>query len=88
MICPKCGRKYEDDMPQCLWCDAPNPKMKKQPEPKPALEPTKEFELEPVQKIPADSKHSQVQMTSVRNSPKRQNPKMTASPARERLFSG
>lgn len=33
MICPKCGRKYEDDMPQCLWCDAPNPKMKKQPEP-------------------------------------------------------
>ena len=56
MICPKCGRKYEDDMPQCLWCDAPNPKMKKQPEPKPALEPTKEFELEPVQKIPADSR--------------------------------
>lgn len=25
MICPKCGRKYEDDMPKCLWCDAPNP---------------------------------------------------------------
>lgn len=26
MICPKCGDKYEDDMPCCLWCDAPNPK--------------------------------------------------------------
>lgn len=25
MICPKCGEKYEDDMPKCLWCDAPNP---------------------------------------------------------------
>lgn len=25
MICPKCGDKYEDDMPCCLWCDAPNP---------------------------------------------------------------
>ena len=24
MICPKCGRKYDDDMPKCLWCDAPN----------------------------------------------------------------
>ncbi len=24
MICPKCGEKYEDDMPYCLWCDAPN----------------------------------------------------------------
>ena len=23
MICKKCGREYEDDMPQCLWCDAP-----------------------------------------------------------------
>ena len=25
MICPKCGEKYEDDMPRCLWCNAPNP---------------------------------------------------------------
>lgn len=25
MICPKCGDKYEDDMPRCLWCDVPNP---------------------------------------------------------------
>ena len=25
MICPKCGERYEDDMPCCLWCDAPNP---------------------------------------------------------------
>jgi hypothetical protein len=23
MICKKCGREYEDDMPKCLWCDAP-----------------------------------------------------------------
>ena len=26
MICKKCGRKFDDDMPKCLWCDAPNPK--------------------------------------------------------------
>ena len=25
MICHKCGKEYEDDMPRCLWCDAPNP---------------------------------------------------------------
>lgn len=24
-VCKKCGEKYEDDMPRCLWCDAPNP---------------------------------------------------------------
>lgn len=24
MICKKCGKEYEDDMPCCLWCDAPN----------------------------------------------------------------
>ena len=24
MICKKCGRKYDDDMPKCLWCDTPN----------------------------------------------------------------
>lgn len=24
MICKKCGREYEDDMPKCLWCDTPN----------------------------------------------------------------
>ncbi len=24
MICPKCNRKYDDDMPRCLWCDALN----------------------------------------------------------------
>ena len=23
MICKKCGREYDDDMPKCLWCDAP-----------------------------------------------------------------
>lgn len=24
MICKKCGREYEDDMTNCLWCDAVN----------------------------------------------------------------
>ena len=27
MICPKCKRKYEDDMLKCLWCESPNPKF-------------------------------------------------------------
>ena len=27
MICKKCGREYDDDMPKCLWCDAPNDGM-------------------------------------------------------------
>ena len=25
IVCKKCGEKYEDDMPRCLWCDALNP---------------------------------------------------------------
>ena len=25
IVCKKCGEKYEDDMPRCLWCDSPNP---------------------------------------------------------------
>ena len=25
IVCKNCGEKYEDDMPRCLWCDAPNP---------------------------------------------------------------
>jgi hypothetical protein len=25
IVCKKGGEKYEDDMPRCLWCDAPNP---------------------------------------------------------------
>ena len=33
MICPKCGEKYEDDMPRCLWCDAPNPNLTEQMKP-------------------------------------------------------
>ena len=24
IVCKKCGGKYEDDMPRCLWCDALN----------------------------------------------------------------
>lgn len=27
MICPKCHRKYEDDMPKCIWCDEPRPEI-------------------------------------------------------------
>lgn len=33
MICPKCGRKYEDYMLQCPWCDKQNPKFAKKEEP-------------------------------------------------------
>lgn len=32
MICKKCGREYEDDMPNCLWCDAPNERLYSQGE--------------------------------------------------------
>lgn len=32
MICKKCGREYEDDMPKCLWCDAPNESLSSQDE--------------------------------------------------------
>lgn len=32
MICEKCGRKFDDDMPKCLWCDAPNQKYADTPE--------------------------------------------------------
>lgn len=32
MICKKCGRKYEDDMPKCLGCDAPNESLSSQNE--------------------------------------------------------
>ena len=33
MICKKCGREYEDDMPNCLWCDAPNDGQNEQNDP-------------------------------------------------------
>lgn len=51
MICPKCKRKYEDDMPKCLWCDAPNPNYGTEdaPEPEPTSTP------EP-KKIPVEAK--------------------------------
>jgi hypothetical protein len=32
MICKKCGREYEDDMPKCLWCDTPNDSLTQQEE--------------------------------------------------------
>lgn len=38
MICKKCGRKFDDDMPKCLWCDAPNPKYSAEDAPEPPKE--------------------------------------------------
>lgn len=37
IVCKKCGEKYEDDMPRCLWCDAPNPEHPLNKEPAPSL---------------------------------------------------
>ena len=57
MICKKCGRKFDDDMPKCLWCDAPNPKYET-PDAEPESTPEKPKASEP----PAKSekpKHSE-----------------------------
>lgn len=35
IICPKCHERYENDMPRCLWCDAPNPVLNKNISPLP-----------------------------------------------------
>lgn len=37
IVCKKCGEKYEDDMPRCLWCDALNPEHPLNKEPAPSL---------------------------------------------------
>ena len=39
IVCKKCGGKYEDDMPRCLWCDALNPEhpLNRVKEPAPSL---------------------------------------------------
>jgi len=37
IVCYKCGGKYEDDMPRCLWCDALNPEHPLNKEPAPSL---------------------------------------------------
>lgn len=58
IVCKKCGEKYEDDMPRCLWCDAPNPehplnraKVDEQASPnivdKPVAEPVSPTAIEP-----------------------------------------
>ena len=47
MICPKCKRKYEDDMPKCLWCDAPNPNYGAEDTPENETEPEIKPETEP-----------------------------------------
>ena len=57
MICKKCGRKFDDDMPKCLWCDAPNHKYET-PDAEPESTPEKPKASEP----PAKSekpKHSE-----------------------------
>ena len=46
MICEKCGRRYEDDMPKCLWCDEPNPNYVTEDAPEP--------ENAPVENAPAE----------------------------------
>ena len=61
MICPKCKRKYEDDMPRCLWCDSPNPNFgnedEQEPEPTPEPEPKKvPVKEKPFKKAPSKKK--------------------------------
>ena len=53
MICPKCKRKYEDDMPKCLWCDAPNPNYGAEDSPENESEP----EIKPETPKPESPKH-------------------------------
>ena len=53
MICPKCKRKYEDDMPKCLWCDAPNPNYGAEDTPENESEP----EIKPETPKPESPKH-------------------------------
>ena len=50
MICPKCKRKYEDDMPKCLWCDAPNPNYGKEEIPEQDTAPKEGTPATPVEK--------------------------------------
>ena len=60
IVCKKCGEKYEDDMPRCLWCDAPNPehplnkaKVDEQPIVKPQkAEPVAPAATEPAEPVP------------------------------------
>ena len=57
MICPKCKRKYEDDMPKCLWCDSPNPNFgnEEEPETEPERKPEQTAAPEP-KKAPVKAK--------------------------------
>ncbi|SHM75414.1 hypothetical protein SAMN05720472_2105 [Fibrobacter sp. UWR3] len=50
MICPKCKRKYEDDMPKCLWCDAPNPNYGKEEIPEQDTAPVVATSAAPIKK--------------------------------------
>ena len=57
MICKKCGRKYEDDMPNCLWCNAPNDNVSENP----SVEP----EAVTAESIPAESAFTQEEPENV-----------------------
>jgi len=50
MICPKCKKKYEDDMPKCLWCDAPNPNYNKEDEPEQDIAPVEAKPAKPIER--------------------------------------
>ena len=70
MICPKCKRKYEDDMPKCLWCDAPNPNYGAEDSPENESEP----EIKPETPKPQRPKSE---------TPKPESPKHENKPATE-----
>ena len=60
MICPKCKRKYEDDMPKCLWCDAPNPNYGTEDTPESEPESSSEPKKAPVEEKPVEKKPTRI----------------------------
>lgn len=58
MICKKCGREYEDDMPKCLWCDAPNDSKVNSSTANPAVE-TSQEDAEPLTECEISSQKAQ-----------------------------
>ena len=58
MICKKCGREYEDDMPKCLWCDAPNDNKVDPSATNPAVE-TSQEDAEPLTECEISSQKAQ-----------------------------
>ena len=58
MICKKCGREYSDDMPKCLWCDAPNDNKVDPSATNPAVE-TSQEDAEPLTECEISSQKAQ-----------------------------